>query len=136
VVSADLQDFRDMAADENMAISFYKTGDHDDLAAQLIELLESPEAQRHASEQNFSAAIRMTMPHVVRHYLRWFELEKRREHFNSSNRPRLVNRWRSDSFRRALHGLAPNGRPESYFGDLVSADKLAPKSCDTASPGD
>jgi len=68
VVSADLADFRDMASDENMAVSFYKTGDPEDLAAQIIALLDSPEAQRRAAEQNYSSAIRMTMPHVVRHY--------------------------------------------------------------------
>src|SRR6202044_380817 len=46
IVSADIADFRDMAADEDMAISFYKTGDPVDLAAQLIGLLESPQDQR------------------------------------------------------------------------------------------
>jgi glycosyltransferase involved in cell wall biosynthesis len=105
VVSADLREFRDMAADENIAISFYKTGDKEDLAGQLIELLESPEAQRRAAEQNFSAAIRMTMPHVVRHYLRWFELERRKRAFHTSNRRRMVDRWRSRSFQPALYGL-------------------------------
>jgi len=84
VVSADIGDFRDMAADEDMAISFYKTGDPVDLAAQLIGLLESPQDQRRAAEQNYAAAIRMTMPHVVRHYLRWFELKRRRRVLGSS----------------------------------------------------
>ncbi len=68
IVSADIADFRDMAADEDMAISFYRTGDPMDLAAQLIGLLESPQDQRSAAEQNYAAAVRMTMPHVVRHY--------------------------------------------------------------------
>jgi hypothetical protein len=51
----------------------------------------------------------MTMPHVVCHYLRWFELEKRKQAFNTSNRhfPRL-GRSRS-SWRTMLHGLPPNG---------------------------
>jgi glycosyltransferase involved in cell wall biosynthesis len=107
VVSADLREFRDMAVDENMAISFYKTGDPEDLAAQLIEVLESPEAQRQAAEKNYSAAIRMTMPHVVRHYLRWFELEKRKRTFATSHRRGLADRWRSRSFRPAMYGLPP-----------------------------
>jgi glycosyltransferase involved in cell wall biosynthesis len=109
IVSADIGDFRDMAADEDMAISFYKTGDPVDLAAQLIGLLESPQDQGRAAEQNYAAAIRMTMPHVVRHYLRWFELEKRKQAFGSSNRhfPRF-GRARS-SWRTMLHGLPPNG---------------------------
>ena len=107
VVSADIGDFRDMAADENMAIRFYKTGAPADLAAQLIALLESREEQRRAAEQNYSAAIRMTMPHVVRHYLRWFELEKRKRTFDTSAMTRFLDRWRRRSFRGALHGLPP-----------------------------
>lgn len=114
IVSADIGDFRDMAADEDMAISFYKTGDPVDLAAQLIGLLESPHDQRRAAEQNFSAAIRMTMPHVVRHYLRWFELGRRKRTFGSSasNRFARLSRRRG-SLRAALHGLPPNAFSQS-----------------------
>ena len=114
IVSADIGDFRDMAADEDMAISFYKTGDPVDLAAQLIGLLESPQDQRRAAQQNFSAAIRMTMPHVVRHYLRWFELGRRKKTFGSSasNRFARLSRRRG-SLRSALHGLPPNAFSQS-----------------------
>ena len=90
IVSADLKDFREMAADEKMAISFYKTGDAVDLAQHLAALLESPEDQRQASAQNYSAAIRMTMPNVVRHYLRWFELGRRKRALDSSIRARFL----------------------------------------------
>src|SRR6202041_33629 len=108
IVSADIADFRDMAADEDMAISFYKTGDPVDLAAQLIGLLESPQDQRMAAEQNYAAAVRMTMPNVVRHYLRWFELERRKRSLGSyaEHRIPLMSRRRA-SLRAALHGLPP-----------------------------
>src|SRR6266567_718238 len=79
IVSADLPDFRGMVADENMAISFYKTGEPEDLAGKLVEILQSPRLQWQMAEQNFRAAMRMTMPSVVRHYLRWFELAKRKQ---------------------------------------------------------
>jgi glycosyltransferase involved in cell wall biosynthesis len=106
IVSADLSDFRDMAADEDMAITFYKIGDPIDLAAQLIGLLESPQDQRRAAEQNYSAAIHMTMPNVVRHYLRWFELKRRKETLAPSTRVNLLGRLRRrSSLRLALHGL-------------------------------
>lgn len=118
LVSADISDFRDMAADEDMAISFYKTGDPVDLAAQLIGLLESRQDQRRAAQQNYSAAIRMTMPNVVRHYLRWFELEKIKRTFGSSS-ANFVRRWRRQpSLRSALHGLPPSSNP----GWRLSAD--------------
>jgi glycosyltransferase involved in cell wall biosynthesis len=79
IVCADLADFRDMAADEDMAVNFYKVGNADDLANQLTAILQSPEQQRRMAEQNFSAAIQMTLPSVVRNYLRWFELNQRKK---------------------------------------------------------
>ncbi len=79
IVCADLADFRRMAADEDMAISFYKAGDPSDLADKLVAILQSPEQQRQLAHHNFSAAMRMTMPSVVRHYLRWFELSRHRQ---------------------------------------------------------
>jgi len=106
IVSADLADFRSMAADENMAISFYKTGDPADLARQLNALLESPDEQRRAAEQNYAAALRMTMPNVIRRYLRWFELAKRRQTLGSSAGARLLDRWRNPPLRPAMHGLS------------------------------
>jgi hypothetical protein len=96
-----------MAADEDMAISFYKVGDAVDLAAQLIGLLESPKDQKRVAEQNYAAAIRMTMPNVVRHYLRWFELDRRKRALRSANNA-VLRRWRSrTTFRSSLHGLPP-----------------------------
>lgn len=110
IVSADISDFRDMAADEDMAISFYRTGDPVDLAAQLIGLLESVQDQRRAAEQNYAAAVRMTMPNVVRHYLRWFELERRKQNFSV---PAKASLWplrnRRYTLRSILHGLPPPG---------------------------
>jgi len=79
IVCADIADFRDMAADEDMAVNFYKVGNADDLANQLTTILQSTEQQRHMAEQNFSAAIQMTLPSVVRNYLRWFELNQRKK---------------------------------------------------------
>ena len=108
IVSADIRDFRDMAADEDMAISFYKTGDPRDLAAQLIGLLESPQEQRQAAEQNYAAAIRMTMPNVVQNYLRWFELKSVRHGTRGSGSRSLSRRWRGRStLHAALNGANP-----------------------------
>ncbi len=116
LVSADLHDFRDMATDENMAIRFYKTGDHVDLAGQLIELLESPAEQRQAAEQNYAAALRMTMPNVVRNYLRWFELKRRTRSLDNSTRGSLLNRWRRQSIRSSLYGLPAKVLPDRTGG--------------------
>jgi glycosyltransferase involved in cell wall biosynthesis len=76
IVCAEIEDFCDMVADEDMAVRFYRVGDAADLAEQLITVLESPELQRSMGRQNFAAGLQMTMPRVVRNYLRWFELNK------------------------------------------------------------
>lgn len=79
IVCANIPDFRVMAADEEMAIAFYRTGDPVDLANKLVTVLRSPDLQRQMAEQNFLAGVRMTMPTVVRNYLRWFELAQRKK---------------------------------------------------------
>jgi glycosyltransferase involved in cell wall biosynthesis len=76
IVCADIDDFREMAAGEGMAIRFYEKGDAADLAKQFIVLLKSPELQRQMAEHNFRAGVEMTMASVVKNYLRWFELHK------------------------------------------------------------
>lgn len=76
IVCADIADFRAMAAEEEMAISFYRIGNASDLADRLITILESPELQRRMAFQNYAAGTQMTIGTVVRNYLRWFELKK------------------------------------------------------------
>ena len=61
---------------KDMAVRFYKKGDAEHLAEQLLAILESPELQHSMAEHNFRAGIEMTMTSVVNNYLRWFELHK------------------------------------------------------------
>jgi glycosyltransferase involved in cell wall biosynthesis len=77
IVCADLSDFRQMAAGEDLAVEFYQAGNARDLADCLIRLLENPERQRAWGMQNFAAALRVTMPNIVQKYLRHFELHQR-----------------------------------------------------------
>jgi glycosyltransferase involved in cell wall biosynthesis len=76
IVCADIDDFREMAAGEDMAIRFYEKGNADELAKQFIVMLQSPELLQNMAEQNFAAGVEMTMTKVVKGYLRWFELQK------------------------------------------------------------
>ncbi len=85
IVSADIPDLREMATDEDMAVTFYKTGNAADLAEQLITILQSPELQRRMAEHNYAAGVRMTMGSVVRNYLRWFELQRCKKTMKSRN---------------------------------------------------
>ena len=76
IVCADVADFKEMAAEEDMAVNFYKIGNAAGLARELTAILQSPELQRSMAARNFAAGVQMSMDSVVRNYLRWFELKK------------------------------------------------------------
>jgi glycosyltransferase involved in cell wall biosynthesis len=100
IVSADIPEFRGMVADEDMAVRFYRVGDADDLANKLSSLLLSDEDQRTMAAHNFSAAVRMTMPNVVRQYLRWFQLEQCKRTLELISENELGMGWSSEKFAR------------------------------------
>lgn len=89
VVCANLEDFRQMADEEELAIQFYRPGDANDLADCLVGLLQNPDELRAMALQNFSAALRMTMPIVVQKYLRHFELQR---HINTRRHLSVVSK--------------------------------------------
>src|ERR687888_418986 len=110
IISADISDFREMAADEDLAIDFYQTGNPRDLAQKLVELLRDPERQRAMAEKNFSAALRMTMPQIIRQYLRSFDLHQKSRALEPILRFRRVPAWipsRSAIFRAAAPRWSP-----------------------------
>jgi glycosyltransferase involved in cell wall biosynthesis len=77
ILCADIPEFRDMADEERIAMQFYRRGDHDSFTYALVSLLQDGEMQREMAEQNFHAAMRMTMPQIVRQYLRAFDWQRR-----------------------------------------------------------
>jgi glycosyltransferase involved in cell wall biosynthesis len=93
IVAADLPEFRDMAAAEGLAICFCEPGNTNALADAMNSVLERPDWQREMAERNFSAALRMTMPLVVRQYLRLFDLNHHRQIFAPETRARRLLRW-------------------------------------------
>lgn len=104
IVSAGINDFREMAWDEGLAIDFYEVGSAQSLADRLQSLLNDPELMREMSEQNFSAALRMTMPQIIRQYLRSFDLHQRARALEPISRFRRIPSWvpsRSAIFRAA-----------------------------------
>lgn len=126
IVSSDLPDFRQMAEEEELAMDFCQAGSAQDLADHLVALLESPERQQEMAIQNFSAALRMSMPRVIRDYLRHFEIAQRARALKSylwlrrlprwirsrSLLARVVNRNRTWAERPWLHAAGnSNGRP-------------------------
>ncbi|MGC2472847.1 MAG: glycosyltransferase [Candidatus Sulfotelmatobacter sp.] len=93
IVSADLTDFRQMAQSEELAIEFCPPGSGEGLADCLGRLLNDSEKQISMATQNFSAALRMTMPNVVQKYLRHFELQQRVQTLRYISRFRRLPRW-------------------------------------------
>src|SRR5579871_3482183 len=93
IVSADIPDFRQMAVGEELAIEFYPPGSAEGLAECLIGLLRNPGKLQSLATQNFSAALRMTMPNVVQKYLRHFELQQRVQTLRHVSRVRRLPRW-------------------------------------------
>jgi glycosyltransferase involved in cell wall biosynthesis len=117
IVCADIADFRDMAADEDMAIDFYKVGDAVDLADKLVGILQSPEQQRRRAEHNFSAAMQMTMSSVVRNYLRWFELKRCKKAIGPAA---LFPGWRAFWQRNGFSSLRAFAASRTLRSDLLA----------------
>jgi glycosyltransferase involved in cell wall biosynthesis len=93
IVSADLADFRQMGQSEELAIDFFPPGDAQGLADCLYGILTNSDKQHAMATQNFSAALRMTMPNVVQKYLRHFELQQRVQTLQHVSRIRRLPHW-------------------------------------------
>ena len=93
IVSSDIPDFREMCENESLAIKFYPVGDKLAMAEQLLELLASQQEQQEMAEQNFSAALRMTMPQIIRQYLRSFDRHQRARALEAVSRFRRIPAW-------------------------------------------
>lgn len=93
IVSSDIHDFREMAENEGLAIRFYPVGNKQALGQQIVELLQSPDEQHEMAEQNFSAALRMTMPQIIRQYVRSFDRHQRARALEAVSRFRRIPAW-------------------------------------------
>jgi glycosyltransferase involved in cell wall biosynthesis len=93
IVASDIPDFRRLAEEEGLAIDFFPTGKIEELAQHLIDLLQNRERQIEMAMQNVSAALRMSMPEIIRQYLRTFELRRELEQMRSISSLRKIPRW-------------------------------------------
>ena len=86
------------------------TGSPAGLADSLITLLNNKPLQQEMAEKNFSAALRMTMPQIIRSYLRSFTLHQKAKAMQPISRFRRIPAWipsRSAIFRAAAPRWAP-----------------------------
>lgn len=93
MVASDIPDFRRLADEEGIAIDFFPAGNVKALGEHLADLLGNRERQLEMALQNVSAALRMSMPEIIREYLRTFELRQGIEAMRSISRLRKLPRW-------------------------------------------
>jgi glycosyltransferase involved in cell wall biosynthesis len=93
IIASDIPDFRRLAEEEGLAIDFFPTGDISELASHLVQLLRNRERQAEMSFENVSAALRMSMPKIIRQYLRTFELRQELEEMRSLSALRKLPHW-------------------------------------------
>ena len=93
IVASDIPDFRRLADEEELAIDFFAPGNTHELADHLIYLLENRDRQVEMALQNVSAALRMSMPEIIRQYLKTFELRQELGQMRSLASLRRLPRW-------------------------------------------
>jgi glycosyltransferase involved in cell wall biosynthesis len=107
IICSDIPDFREMGDSGGLAIKFYPVGNKAALAQNMLELLQNEEEQHDMAEQNFSAALRMTMPQIIRQYVRAFDRHQRARALEAASRFRRIPAWvpsRSAIFRASRWG--------------------------------
>ena len=107
IICSDISDFREMGDSGGLAIKFYPVGNKAALAGNMIELLQNEQEQREMAEQNFSAALRTTMPQIIRQYVRAFDRHQRARALEAVSRFRRIPGWvpsRSAIFRASRWG--------------------------------
>jgi glycosyltransferase involved in cell wall biosynthesis len=77
VIASGIQDFRDLAEHEGIAMRFFTPGDAGSLVEQMLLALNSPEELKEMAWQSYAAGVAMSMPQVVREYIRNFRQHER-----------------------------------------------------------
>jgi hypothetical protein len=76
MIASNIQDFRELAEHEGIDIRFFTPGNADSLAAEMLLALNSPEDLEKMAWRNYSAGVAMSMPQVVRDYIRTFRQQE------------------------------------------------------------
>lgn len=77
MIASAIQDFRELAEHEGIDIRFFTPGNAESLADEILRALNSPEDLEKMAWTNYSAGVAMSMPEVVRDYIRSFRQQER-----------------------------------------------------------
>ena len=94
VLASDIKDFRELSSAERIAIRFFKPGDVNSLAEELAALLGSPDELRKMAWRNYEAGLAMSMPSIVREYIRSFRQLERIRILQLAARSRRAGQFR------------------------------------------
>ena len=77
ILATDIEDFVELAQQEMVSMEFFTANDVGGLAERLRDLLCSPDRLEVMALQNFSAALQMSMPQIIRQYIHSFDMQQR-----------------------------------------------------------
>jgi glycosyltransferase involved in cell wall biosynthesis len=77
ILGPDIDDFVELAKQEMVSMEFFAAQDASSLARQLSTLLHSPDRLASMAQKNFRAALQMSMPRIIRQYIRSFDAHQR-----------------------------------------------------------
>src|ERR1700741_1051921 len=93
ILAPDIEDFVELAQQEFISMEFFAPHDVDSLAQKLSSLIGSPERLTVMAQQNFSAALQMSMPQIIRQYIHSFDMQQRVKMLKTFSRLRRFRRW-------------------------------------------
>ena len=103
VIASGIQDFRDLAEHEGIAMRFFTPGDADSLVEQILLALNSPDVLKEMAWRSYAAGLAMSMPLVVREYIRSFRQHERIKILQSAAGLRRTGQFnRSDQLARTV----------------------------------
>ncbi|HZS99927.1 MAG TPA: glycosyltransferase [Terriglobales bacterium] len=88
ILAPDIEDFVELAQQEQVSMEFFSANSVDSMADQLVAMFRNPERLRVMAQGNFSAALQMSMPQIIREYTRSFDMHQRVRMLKSYSRLR------------------------------------------------
>jgi glycosyltransferase involved in cell wall biosynthesis len=103
VIASGIQDFRELAEHEGIAMRFFTPGDVDSLVEQLLLALNSPSELKDMAWRSYAAGVAMSMPLVVREYIKSFRQHERIKTLQSAAELRRTGQFhRSEELARTV----------------------------------
>jgi glycosyltransferase involved in cell wall biosynthesis len=122
VIASGIQDFRDLAEHEGIAMRFFTPGDLNSLVDQMLIALSSPDELKAMAWQSYAAGVAMSMPLVVREYIRSFRQHERVKVLQSAAELRRAGRFnRSDELARSVGEKIQNWQDEDQMVNPAAA---------------